>query len=110
MFLLLLSRIILPVDIVNFIFNMAHFKRLVRFEDSKGQIQQGELNAEIPWDSDLRGIEVKTYTQDVVPWSEDFQLSGKSAKIVKVCISPWDTCLLFSWPFHSNNNVRSCVL
>lgn len=63
---------------------MAHFQRLVRFEDAQGQIQQGELDADTPWNADLTGVEIKTYTPDTAPWSDQFQLTGKTAKIAMV--------------------------
>ena len=65
---------------------MARFHRLVRFEDPEGQIQHGELNSDTPWDADLMGIEVKLFTSGTTPWSDEFQLTGKSAKIAKVCL------------------------
>lgn len=65
---------------------MARFQRLVRFEDSQGQIQHGELNPDTPWDVDLTGIEVKLFTSGVMPWSDEFQLTGKSANITNVCL------------------------
>jgi hypothetical protein len=63
---------------------MAHFQRLVRFEDYQGQTHHGELDADTPWNAELTEIEVKTYTPDIEPWSDLFQLTGKTAKIAKV--------------------------
>ena len=65
---------------------MIPFQRLVRFEDAQGQIHQGELNADTPWDANLTGTEIKTYNSGVAPWSDQFKLTGKTAKIAKVCL------------------------
>jgi hypothetical protein len=69
---------------------MSKFQRLIRFEDSQGHVHYGELGGSDLLVSNFTGREVKIY-EGSVPWSEDFQLTGKKIKIAKVCI-----CLPFA--------------
>ncbi len=61
--------------------SMASFTRLVRFEDSQGQIQYGEVGEE--WQSGLEGRSVKIFDGST-PWDDDFRLTEKKATISKV--------------------------
>jgi hypothetical protein len=64
---------------------MSKFQRLVRFEDSQGQVHYGELGSIQVEDSSFTGLEVATF-EGATPWSEEFHLTGRKAKIVKVCM------------------------
>jgi hypothetical protein len=62
---------------------MSKFQRLIRFEDPQGQVHYGEIGSSVEEDSRLIGLEVSIY-EGSTPWSEDFRLIEKRAKIAKV--------------------------
>ena len=61
------------------------FSRLVRFEDSNGQVHYGEAGDE--WQQDLVGRKVPTYNISD-PFGDNFPLSGKEVEIAKVIKIP----------------------
>lgn len=60
--------------------NMSNFQRLIRFEDSQGQVHYGELGSGNAEDLNFTGLEVQTYAGST-PWAEDFCLTATTAKI-----------------------------
>lgn len=62
---------------------MSNFQRLVRFEDTEGNVQYGELDTAGNLTDQLIGLEVTTY-DGTTPWSEDLKLTENRAKIAKV--------------------------
>lgn len=68
---------------------MTVYQRLVRFEDSTGQIFFGELGDKIPVsEDDLVGLDVEVFELGVLPWQEGFKLNGARAIINKVRRNP----------------------
>lgn len=63
---------------------MSKFQRLIRFEDPQSQVHYGEIGSSKEGDSRFIGLEVSIY-EGSTPWSEDFHLTEKRAKITKVC-------------------------
>lgn len=63
--------------------SMSKFQRLIRFEDHQRQVHYGEIGSSEEEDSRFIGLEVSIY-EGSTPWSEDFHLTEKRAKIAKV--------------------------
>jgi hypothetical protein len=61
----------------------AQFTRLVRFEDSNGNIHYGEAGSD--WRKDLIGQTIPTYSISSV-FEEDFPLTGSKVEVAKVWI------------------------
>lgn len=62
------------------------FERLIRFVDSTGKIQLGELPKDHPWDKDLHGITVSVY-EGQSPLDDNLKLSEQTA-VVKEILCP----------------------
>lgn len=59
----------------------AKFTRLVRFEDSHGNIHYGEAGED--WKQNLKGQTLPTYNISS-PFASDFPLSGQKVQVAKV--------------------------
>lgn len=67
---------------------MPIFQRLVRFEDEQGTVHYGELGNNTVDGSSYIGLYVNTF-EGTTPWAEDFQATGRSARITKVRNAIW---------------------
>ncbi|EXJ69173.1 uncharacterized protein A1O5_08108 [Cladophialophora psammophila CBS 110553] len=67
----------------------ASFGRLVRFEDSNGEIQYGEVPEQLSSSDDLTNVDVRVYNGGL-PWGSSSKLGTSTAKIARV-LSPIST-------------------
>lgn len=79
----------IPFLNTTYIDTMGVFSRLCRFEDCTGQVHFGELGNKVPVsEEELVGLDVEVFELGILPWHDEFRLSGKHAKISKVFHQP----------------------